>query len=318
MQVVIMSEINVLYSFDNNFWRMAAVSIVSLMESKNPDTHINVHCMVAPHTHGWRKIKKIIGQGGKLIWHVVPKHKNPYAGVDYSRWSPVIFYRLFAHEIFTNIDKLLYLDSDTLINDDLTELYNTDISKYAFGAVRDMALINIPKHPAGEYVKEFKEKYLKHDLYINSGVLLLNLNYLRTTQSPWKTDCTLKYPDQDILNVVFDGKILELPLRYNTVSNGIYDKKFPLSERNFIKKKIHIEHFYAACKPYIYHPLNRETYAKFSHTARKIGLHPDDFIQQDIKRHKKSLRKHKHDSSTGIPFVKIDKRGHLRLFGMKI
>lgn len=38
----------------------------------------------------------------------------------------------------------------------------------------------------------------------------------RTTQSPWKTDCTLKYPDQDILNVVFDGKILELPLRYNT------------------------------------------------------------------------------------------------------
>lgn len=313
-----MSEINVLYTFDNNFWRMAAVSIVSLMENRHPDTHINVYCMVAPHTHGRRKIKKIIGTGGTLIWRQIPNRKNPYTGVDYSRWSPVIFYRLFAHDVFPDVDKMLYLDSDTLINDDLTQLYNTDVSQYAFGAVRDMALINTPKHPAGEYVKEFKQKYLKHDLYINSGVLVLNMTYLRTIPGPWKTNSTLKYPDQDILNIVFDGKILELPLRYNTVSNGIYDKKFPLSERNYIKKKIYIEHFYAACKPYYYHPFNRETYAKFSHTARKIGLYPEDFLRQDIERQKKRIKKAKKDYSTNIPFLRFDRRGRLRLFGIRV
>lgn len=316
MLVFIMSEINVLYCFDNNFWQMAAVSISSLIHTKSVDTTVNVYCMVAPHTRGRRKIEKIIGQGGNLIWKTVPKKHNPYANHDYSRWSPVIFYRLFAHNVFPDIDKLLYIDSDTLILSDLTELYDTDVTNYAFGAVRDMAPIHKADNPNGKYVREFKEKYLKHDLYINSGVLLLNLPYLRTTKTPWDTKCKLTYPDQDILNTAFDGQILELPLRYNCIPEIEIDEKFPLSERNFVKEQIYIAHFYAA-KPYYYDYVGRETYSMFAAAARKIGFYPEDFVRQDIKRHRKKARKQR-DAKTIIPFLRFDKHGRLRFFGVKI
>lgn len=312
-----MSEINILYCFDNNFWKMAAVSINSLIETKSPNTTVNIYCMVAPHTHGRRKIKKIIGQNGNLIWKTISKKQNPYINHDYSRWSPVIFYRLFAHNVFPKLNKLLYIDSDTLIQSDLTELYNTDISKHALAAVRDMAPINIPNDKNGQYVREFKEKYLKHDLYINSGVLLLNLQHLRTIPTPWETNCKLTYPDQDILNTVFDGKILELPLRYNCIPYYSVDKKFKLSERNFVKEHIHIAHFYAV-KPYYYDFVSRETYSMFASAANKIGLYPEDFIKQDAKKQRKKAKKQKTDNSTGIPFLRIDKKGYLRLFGIRI
>lgn len=312
-----MSEINVLYCFDTNFWRMAAVSISSLLRAKSPDTTINVYCMVAPHTRGRRKIQKIIGQGGKLIWKPIPKKQNPYRNHNYSRWSPVIFYRLFAHNVFTNINKLLYIDSDTLIQSDLSELYGTDISKYALAAVRDMAPTTDPDDPNGKYVREFKKKYLKHDLYINSGVLLLNLQYLRTTPTIWKTDCELTYPDQDILNTVFDGKILELPLRYNCIPYFSIDEKFPAPERKYTEKHVHIAHFYAI-KPFYYDFVSRETYSMFAAAAHKIGFYPEDFVKQDIKRRRKTAKKQKIDSKTCISFLRIDKNGRLRLFGIKI
>ncbi len=307
-----MSEINVLYCFDNNFWRMAAVSIYSLFEHKNPDTTINVHCMVAPHTHGHRKIKKIIGQGGKLIWKTIPNRRNPYANIDYSRWSPVIFYRMFAHTVFPNQNKLLYLDSDTLIQSDLTELYQTDISKYALGAIRDMAPTNIPNDPNGIYVREFKEKYLQHDLYVNSGVLLLNLEYLRTIKSPWPIKSELTYPDQDIINTTFDGQILELPLRYNCIPEIYIDKKFKQSERNFVQNKIHIMHFYAI-KPFYYQFTPVNIYSLFTRTAYKIDLYPEDFIKQEYKRKQK-----KHNNKTNIPFITTTKDNKIRLFGIKM
>ena len=320
MLVFVMSEINVLYCFDTNFWQMAAISINTLMEQhRDTNTSVNVYCMVAPHTRGHRKIKKIVvGQGGKLIWRKISKTQNPYNTLDYARWSPVIFYRLFAHEIFPELDKVLYLDADTLIQSNLTELYNTNISKHAFAAVRDMALISKPDDKNGQYVSEFKKNYQRHNLYINSGVLLLNLNYLRTIQSPWSFDCPLKYPDQDILNYVFDGKILELPLRYNCSPYVEPDKKFKLSERKFVKDTIHIVHFYATCKPYYYHYMYRETYSMFARAAAKINIYPEDLIKQELKAKKRKIKQQRTDNTTNIPFLRFDRRGNLRFFGIKV
>jgi lipopolysaccharide biosynthesis glycosyltransferase len=271
--------------------------------------------MVAPHTRGYRKIKKFIGQNNKLIWRTVSKKQNPYADVNYSRWSPVIFYRLFAHIIFPNTNKMLYLDSDTLVQSDLSDLYNTDISQYAMGAIRDMAPTNIKDDPNGTYVREFKDKYLKHNLYVNSGVLLLNMEHLRTTQSPWPIKCELTYPDQDILNTMFDGNILELPLRYNCIPEIYVDTKFKPSERNYVQQNICIAHFYSF-KPYHYNLVPLSVYSSFTRTAAKIDLYPEDFIKQEHRKIQKMFGKH--NPKTNIPFLTVSKKGTLRLFGLKM
>ncbi len=57
--------------------------------------------------------------------------------------------------------KILYLDSDTLICDDLSELFYTDISKYTLGAIQDMAPRDDINNPNGKYVNEFERNIIK-------------------------------------------------------------------------------------------------------------------------------------------------------------
>ncbi len=316
MLVFVMSAVNVLYCFDDNFWRLAAVSINSLLSCQKHPENIVIHCMVAPRTHGRRKIQRIINsRGGKLIWRTIKPRENPYQGYDYSRWSPVIFYRLIAHRVFSHLDKILYLDSDTLVCADLTKLYDTDISKYAMGAIRDMAPTEIADNPNGKYVREFIENHLKHGLYINSGVLLLNLPKMREMESEMlSVRVPLKYPDQDILNVALDGLIRELPLKYNFIPEIQISTKFKKKAVEDAKNHAVIHHFYAI-KPYVYHPMFPKTYSEFYKKSSEINFFPEDFVQADIKRHNKK-NKQKYDSTTNIPHLYLDKRGRLRLFGI--
>ena len=182
--VYAMSEINVLYCFDSRFSKLATVSIYSLLKNKHDTTHINpVLYGCTPHICK-RKIQKVIDKfpHAKIIWRTIRYNENPFRKHDFSRWSPVIFYRLFACDIFPELNKILYLDSDTIICSDLTELYNTNISDYAMGAVRDMAPIYDKNHPNGRYVYDFAHKYLNDDPYYNSGVLLINAKNMRKKQ----------------------------------------------------------------------------------------------------------------------------------------
>lgn len=310
-----MSEINVLYAFDTRFWRMAAVSIYSLMKNKAPDTIYNIYCMVPPHTHGRKKIENISKSfpgRGTFIWRTIKKSENPFQTYYFSRWSPVIFYRLFAHKIFPEIDKLLYLDSDTMILDDLSILYNTDISQYAAGAVIDMAPVMDTQNPNGQYVRFFSEKYLKNGPYFNSGVLLLNTKNMTKNEMLLKnTKVKLKYPDQDILNAALAGKIKPLELKYNLAPGIKIPKTFPKYQADDAKSAPAILHFYSG-KPYNYETTPREIYALFYNTAIQIGMRPDDFIKQE-KQHK---RHHNHtDTKTNIPFLRI-RKDKITLFGI--
>lgn len=310
-----MSEINVLYAFDTGFWRLAAVSIYSLMKNKKPDTIYNIYCMVPPHTRGRRKIEKILSRfpgRGALIWRTIKKSENPFRTYDFSRWSPVIFYRLFAHKIFPNAQKMLYLDSDTLVQGDLSNLYNTDISQYAAGAVIDMAPVKDKKNPNGQYVRNFSEKYLKNGPYFNSGVLLLNIKNMTKNEMLLKNiKVKLKYPDQDIMNVALVGKIRPLELKYNLAPGVKIPKTFPLTQAQDAKSGPAILHFYSG-KPYYYDAVPREIYSIFYKTATEIGMHPDDFIRQEQKRQNKRER---HNNKTNIPFLHI-RHNKLTLFGL--
>lgn len=79
--------------------------------------------------------------------------------------TPYTLLRLFADKFPEIPDKLLYLDIDIMVNDDLIKLYNINIEDYEYAAV--------------------KEKYgcwlIRYD-YINAGMLLLNMKKIRETK----------------------------------------------------------------------------------------------------------------------------------------
>ena len=88
--------------------------------------------------------------------------------LPFNIWTTADYYRIKLPELLIDIKKIIYFDSDTLIYKDLTKLYNYDIEgKY---------LVGMP-----EYVNEifFKKNKISFNNFINTGVLLCNLEELR-------------------------------------------------------------------------------------------------------------------------------------------
>ncbi len=298
-----MDEVKILYCFDSKFWRMAAVSMESVLATAQDSTKITVYCMVAPGTEGREQIENIIKShtcGAGLVWREIKPEENPFQNYEYSRWSPVIFYRCIAHRFFKDIDKILYLDSDTLICRDIAELYNTDISDYVLGGVRDMAPVNDKYHPQGIFIKNFAEKYLNNGPYINSGVLLINLKKMAEYEHlMFETKIPLFYPDQDLLNAAFVGKIKILPLKYNLAPGILVPKTFTPEEAHEAMFGGHVIIHCYSVKPFDYEHAPDQLYDMFSKHAKNIGMEPEKFMEWDREYTQNKIR------DTFIPEIKI-------------
>lgn len=121
--------------------------------------------------------------------------------------------RLFVSEFIPgSVDKLLYLDADTIVAKNLTELFETDLKGNALGMILDC----VGENHKCEIGLDNAEGYY------NSGVLLIDMNVWRKDNYTEKIIDHVKNvraqypsPDQDLLNVVCRGHIFELPARYN-------------------------------------------------------------------------------------------------------
>ena len=124
---------------------------------------------------------------------------SPNSGTDY---TPYCFIRLFADRVGAMPEKILYLDTDTIINGDIKPLFDTDVDGFEYAAVLD-----------------HYGRFLMGYHYINSGVMLLNLKEIRKTGLFTKATelCAAKklfLPDQTALHRLTRRKKL-LPGKYN-------------------------------------------------------------------------------------------------------
>lgn len=128
--------------------------------------------------------------------------------------SEMMMARLYLPKILTE-DKVLYLDTDTLVLGSLDDLWNMDISDYAIAAWpedRDEDLLM-------DWCKS-QRKRLKKSKYVNSGVVLFNLKFIREHKidDEWFSlldNETFPLPDQDVMNIACDGYIKYLDTIYN-------------------------------------------------------------------------------------------------------
>ena len=110
--------------------------------------------------------------------------------------------RLLAADIEVLPDKILYLDTDVMARNDISEVYNTDVENFEFAAAKD-------------YLGRF---FINKD-YVNSGVMLINLKNVRKTGLFKKAliACAtekMAFPDQTALNTL-SLSIKYLPMRFN-------------------------------------------------------------------------------------------------------
>lgn len=211
---------NVMYAADDNYAEIMAVSIQSMIET-NTWERIRFYIVEDDVSEESKsKILKMIEISGNQVMFIAKPDIRGILGVELKtlRWSDSAYSRLFLKELFgadSNIDKLLYLDCDTIIVDSLQGLWNTDVNDY-LGAACLECMSNMHKRIIGAKPK---------DNYINTGMLLLNVKRwieedIQSLEVKFikKYNGKTEYVDQGVINGTVSNRFKLVSPRYNLTS----------------------------------------------------------------------------------------------------
>jgi len=175
-------------------------------------------------------------------------------------FSMVTWYRLFIQSLFPEYDKVLYLDCDIIILEDISKLYNVYLGNNLLGAAR--CHIVSDDEVFGEYAEKFCG--VPRQNYLQAGVLVMNLKEFRKRDIENKFAYLInKYnfdvidPDQGYLNAMCNGSVKILP-------NGWNKEAIPAP----LEGKLNIVHYALYKKPWQYDDvLNQEYFWQYAKTS---------------------------------------------------
>ncbi len=134
------------------------------------------------------------------------------------------WYRILLPELLPHADRILYLDSDLIVADSLRPLWNSNLDDCSLAAVMN------PLYPFMSNRAVVKLGLDCAQDYLNSGVLLMNLERMRNEglteqiQSYAAAHPDNCWPEQDALSVVLHGKWHRLHQRWN-LQTTVFDVK---------------------------------------------------------------------------------------------
>ena len=136
------------------------------------------------------------------------------------------YYRLIIPDLMSEYDRVIYLDSDLVINRDIAELFNTELNGKAIAAVRDVDLAGLGWFRIYKW-EEYVNRVLgieRLDDYFQAGVLLFDIEAVRSVTSAKELirlseEGGFRFNDQDILNMILKGRVNYLPQKWNVMMN---------------------------------------------------------------------------------------------------
>jgi len=201
--------IHIAYSLDNGYAEPTCVSMASILANTKSKVHFHV---ISNKLSDENKAKL-----SSLSERFPHGHWN-YYGFEFDDKVLTIpehltvetYYRFFLPAILPELDRIIYIDGDTIVNGDIAELWNEDLEGKVAGVVSDVT----------HTYKRSKILDLEYDWhYFNAGVLLLDLkkfselytlenlpkiisivfNKYVENKEPW-------YADQEVINYLIKGE----------------------------------------------------------------------------------------------------------------
>jgi lipopolysaccharide biosynthesis glycosyltransferase len=210
----------------------AAAMLHSMLEQRG-DLDFEAHYLHGPEMPAdhMRLLGEMVARGGgSLTAHTLADDR--IAGLPEMSFIPAtMWYRIYLPELLPDVDKILYMDADTIAVDRIDALWATDISEHYVAAVTNVFEPWNRAYPQALGLPD-------EEWYFNSGVLLMNLAAMRrddTTRA--LRDYALSAPnnriawgDQDALNVVLSDRRVRLHPRWNFMNSVA---TFPEAEEIF-------------------------------------------------------------------------------------
>ena len=209
---------NVIYASDENFVPIMMTSILSLLVN-NTMEEVSIYIIDnGINDKSFMAIENMCNQYKANIIRI--EANNIFSEIDgdlhQERGSLSTFSRLFVASLLPeNVERILYLDCDTVVCDSLKDLWETELSGKCVGVVKD-AFSNWHKKNIS---------CPKNESMFNAGVLLIDLRQWRLHHIEEKlkkiltaNDGKLPYADQGALNCVLRGNVHYLHPQYNAMT----------------------------------------------------------------------------------------------------
>lgn len=223
---------HVVYASNDNYVPFLGISILSLLINNRNLTELNLVILSDEISIENRKLLNDIAEEyERNIKFIDIDNLEQWIPFEFDTFGfhPIVLSRLFLGKLLEeDVNRVLYLDCDTVVEGSIEELQYIDMEKEYVAMVPELYMPMHKKELVGISSKES---------YYNAGVILFNLDLIRRDKMQDKfleyyceKKGRLLYNDQDIINHCCNGKIKQLNHRYNLSPNLKY---FP---RYFIKR----------------------------------------------------------------------------------
>lgn len=208
------AEIDICLTFDRNFIPHAAVTLLSATRAIGKRCQLNVHVICSgdisdEEHHAFESLSP----HAKITWYEVDTSRFESLPDNREHISLATYIRLLIPETLCPVvQKVIYLDCDTILTDRLYDLWSTNLDGAQIAAAPD----------EGGQTHAKRLKLIDSSFYFNAGVLVFNLEAI---DSNWfaeevarvvaRDDVDLHLQDQDILNLLFEARAHKLDLRWN-------------------------------------------------------------------------------------------------------
>jgi lipopolysaccharide biosynthesis glycosyltransferase len=261
-------KVPIVFTCDNHYFKYTFVTIISIIENRKKNKEYDFFVLSEDISKENKQIaeKYLSAYKGVSIRFInlenIEKdkfHLNAYMTVS-------TYYRFYIPQLFRDFEKVLYLDSDLIVDNDISELLELELGdNLAACCISPFVQRLIESNLHLDMNRDYCVDVLKMPLpirYFNAGVMLYNIREINRKNISDKLFHSVEeipqplYQDQDLLNSVFsrNGEVLFLPGKYNFTKSIFISKKRILLEG--VKKKLGISR---ASNPFfIYHYVGKD------------------------------------------------------------
>jgi len=249
---------NISWGIDKNYQVGAAISIASILENnKQYDMEFTFHIIADYLDDEYISLLTQLAEQYKTVIKIYYIDAQPLSALPKTNiWPVSIYYRLLSFDYFSErLDSLLYLDADITCKGSLQALAALRFEDHEYGAV----VVDVDAMQSKSAARLNNPAFQGN--YFNSGVMYINLRaWLQSHLTERFFELladedvvrNIKYPDQDILNIMFLHHARILPREYNAIYSLKSEFEYKDKEyyKSFINDNTVFIHYTGVTKPW--------------------------------------------------------------------
>lgn len=275
-------EIPIFFAVDDGYIPFLAVAIQSMVDNASDDNKYLIKVLYTNiSVENQQKILKYERSNVDIEFvdlnYYIKKVQDKLYTRDY--YSKTTYFRLFIPNLYPQYSKVLYLDSDIVILDDIAKLYNIDMGDNLVAAAQDDVI------QFNRVFQEYAELVVgvaDYRKYFNAGILVMNLDELRKFKFQEKFIYLLDKirfsvaQDQDYLNRLCKGRVKFFDRVWN---------RMPMPDPKIKASDVKLVHYNLAFKPWHFEDiLYKEFFWKYAEETEyfdKIQEIRDNYTEEE-------------------------------------